>query len=100
MAKSKVKKVSIGMGQGAELADFPKTMHIEMEADELNALKQSKVGDEIVLVVKGTLKSLSQNSRKTDSGTETTGTAVLEDFDVEVGSDKIWGSLADDSDDD
>jgi hypothetical protein len=96
MAKSKIKKVEMSM---VEPMDMPKYMSVDLEADELDALKDSKVGDELVLVIKGTLKSISQAKRMTDSGAEHTGTIQLEDFDVELGSNKIWSSLADDGND-
>lgn len=94
MSKSKVKKLAVSMP--AELADMPKYMNVDLEADELDALKESKVGDEIVLVIKGTLKSISQSKRATESGSEHTGSVSLEDFDVELGSNKLWNSMTDD----
>lgn len=95
MAKSKVKKLAVSM-PAPETADMPKYMNVDLEADELDALKESKVGDEIVLVIKGTLKSISQSKRATESGSEHTGSVSLEDFDVELGSNKLWNSMTDD----
>lgn len=96
MAKSKANKVAVGV---MEPADMPKYMSVDLEADELDALKEAKVGSEIILVIKGTLASLSQDKRKTDNGTTHTGHVRLEDFDVEVGTKSMWASLADDADD-
>lgn len=92
MAKSKTKLVGAST---VELADMPKYMSLDLEADELNALKDTKVGSEVILIIKGTLVSMSQDKRKTDNGTKHTGHVRLEDFDVELGTKSMWAEMAD-----
>lgn len=79
--------------------DYPRTVYFDLEDDETALLKDMKVGDTVVMVVKGTISSISVSDRKTEDGTTKTGTLRLDNPDFEVTTKGIWAQLADDSED-
>lgn len=92
--KRKIKKAEI---VAPSTMEGTPSLHLDLESDELDILKNKKIGSELVLVIKGRLVSYSH--RVSAGSDETTGSVSLEDYDVEIGDNSAWDKLIDDADD-
>lgn len=96
MAKKKAKLKKVQLVEASTAMSKP-SLYIDLEADDLDMLKKHKIGDEIVLVIRGDLTSISQ--RKDPGDKEASGSISLQDYDVELGDDNVFEKLADDEED-
>lgn len=96
MAKKRAKIKKLGMVE-ATMPSMKPSVYLDLEADDLDILKKKKVGDEIVLVIRGDLTSISQSKQAGDK--EASGSIRIEDYDIEISDDSVWAKLADDEDD-
>lgn len=79
--------------------EMPQSIYFDLEEDEIDLLKEMKVGDTVVMVVRGKVSSISQREETYNGKKVTTGTLRLSDPEFEVATQSVWATLADDSED-
>lgn len=82
MAKRKTK--SVNMATPAVAPDMKPRMYIDLRDEDVDLLKDIKVGQELCVVVHGKVVGLSAREAKYEEGKSKTGDIQLEDTEVEL----------------
>lgn len=94
----KSKKVS-NLGLAVASDSMPRNVYFDLEDDETKILEGMKIGQMVVMVVRGKISSLSKRESKGTGGSDVSGTLRIDNPDFEVTTQSAWDALADDSDD-
>jgi hypothetical protein len=92
MAKRKLKDVATAPA----MVDFKPRMHIDLHDEDVDMLKDLKVGQTVRVAIKGKVVSVSQRSNDYRGEKSKNGDFALEDFDVEFIGENEFEALSDD----